>query len=52
MEVDLPGTNENRLFDTHAHQPTAEFLHDAGGQMMQDAADRFGTTSRRGTTRR
>ncbi|MFB6270858.1 MAG: amidohydrolase family protein, partial [Halobacterium sp.] len=29
--------------DTHAHQPTEEFLHDAGGQMMRDAADRFGT---------
>jgi predicted TIM-barrel fold metal-dependent hydrolase len=31
------------LFDTHAHQPTSEFLHDAGGEMMQDAAERFGT---------
>ncbi|NHN48859.1 amidohydrolase [Halostella sp. JP-L12] len=32
-----------RAIDTHAHQPTEEFLHDAGGQMMRDAADRFGT---------
>ena len=39
----LPGVEENRLVDTHAHQPTSEFLHDAGGEMMQDAADRFGT---------
>ena len=31
-----------RAFDTHAHQPTSEFLHDAGGEMMRDAADRFG----------
>src|SRR6056297_2427300 len=43
MSGTLPGTDENRLFDTHAHQPTSEFLHDAGGEMMQDAADRFGT---------
>ncbi|NUC70952.1 amidohydrolase [Haloterrigena sp. SYSU A558-1] len=33
---------ESRAIDTHAHQPTSEFLHDAGGQMMRDAADRFG----------
>ncbi|AGB16705.1 putative TIM-barrel fold metal-dependent hydrolase [Halovivax ruber XH-70] len=42
----LPTALENadgpRAIDTHAHQPTSEFLHDAGGQMMQDAADRFG----------
>jgi predicted TIM-barrel fold metal-dependent hydrolase len=35
--------DEGRAIDTHAHQPTEEFLHDAGGEMMQDAADRFGT---------
>ncbi|MFB6071503.1 MAG: amidohydrolase family protein [Halobacterium sp.] len=34
---------ETRAVDTHAHQPTSEFLEDAGGQMMADAADRFGT---------
>ncbi|ELY96166.1 amidohydrolase 2 [Natrialba hulunbeirensis JCM 10989] len=34
--------SEQRAIDMHAHQPTSEFLHDAGGQMMQDAADRFG----------
>ena len=43
MGVELPGADEQRLFDTHAHQPTSEFLRDAGGEMMQDAADRFGT---------
>ena len=41
--MDLPGVDEGRLFDTHAHPPTSEFLHDAGGEMMRDAADRFGT---------
>ena len=40
--LDLP-TDEPRLIDTHAHQPTSEFLHDAGGEMMQDAARKFGT---------
>jgi predicted TIM-barrel fold metal-dependent hydrolase len=35
---------EPRAIDLHAHQPTDVFLHDAGGEMMQDAADRFGTT--------
>jgi len=24
--VDVPGADETRIFDTHAHQPTAEFL--------------------------
>lgn len=43
MSTELPGVAKNRLFDTHAHQPTSEFLHEAGGEMMQDAADRFGT---------
>jgi len=43
MSVDLPGVADERLVDTHAHQPTSEFLHDAGGQMMQDAAGKFGT---------
>ncbi|WP_101297241.1 amidohydrolase family protein [Halegenticoccus soli] len=31
-----------RAIDTHAHQPTSEFLHDAGGEMMRDAARKFG----------
>ncbi|KAB1191109.1 MULTISPECIES: amidohydrolase family protein [Haloferax] len=35
--------DEPRIIDTHAHQPTAEFLQDAGGEMMQDAANKFGT---------
>ncbi|WP_440989968.1 amidohydrolase family protein [Haloarchaeobius baliensis] len=34
--------DEPRAIDTHAHQPTEEFLFDAGGEMMQDAAKRFG----------
>jgi len=34
---------EERAVDTHAHQPTAEFLEDAGGQMMEDAAAKFGS---------
>ena len=38
-----------QAIDTHAHQPTEEFLHDAGGQMMRDAADRFGTDLETGT---
>ncbi|WP_254536606.1 amidohydrolase family protein [Halomarina litorea] len=32
-----------RAIDTHAHQPTAEFLEVAGGEMMADAARKFGT---------
>ena len=39
----LAGEDEPRIIDTHAHQPTAEFLEDAGGEMMQDAARKFGT---------
>lgn len=31
-----------RAIDVHAHPPTAEFLHDAGGEYMHDAADAFG----------
>jgi predicted TIM-barrel fold metal-dependent hydrolase len=34
---------EPRAIDTHAHQPTGVFLEDAGGQMMRDAAAKFGT---------
>jgi hypothetical protein len=40
----LAAEDEPRAVDTHAHQPTTEFLEDAGGQMMQDAADAFGAT--------
>jgi hypothetical protein len=32
-----------RAVDTHAHQPTAVFLEEAGGEMMADAAREFGT---------
>ncbi len=43
MSIDgLDVLDGTQAIDTHAHQPTSEFLHDAGGQMMQDAADRFG----------
>ncbi|CQR52833.1 MULTISPECIES: amidohydrolase family protein [Haloferax] len=38
----LDWPDEPRIIDTHAHQPTAEFLEDAGGEMMRDAANRFG----------
>ena len=38
----LEAADGPRAIDTHAHQPTSEFLHDAGGEMMRDAADRFG----------
>ncbi len=31
-----------RAIDVHAHPPTAEFLHEAGGAYMADAADAFG----------
>jgi predicted TIM-barrel fold metal-dependent hydrolase len=39
----LAAEDTPRAIDTHAHQPTAEFLKDAGGEMMQDAAKKFGT---------
>lgn len=43
MTIDaLDGLDEPRIVDTHAHQPTDVFLHDAGGQMMEDAAEKFG----------
>ena len=35
--------DDPRAIDTHAHQPTPEFLEDAGGRMMEDAANKFGT---------
>lgn len=41
--TELPGLADGRLIDTHVHQPTAEFLVDAGGEMMADAANKFGT---------
>jgi predicted TIM-barrel fold metal-dependent hydrolase len=43
MSTELPGVDDRRLVDTHAHFPTEEFLVDAGGDMMADAAERFGT---------
>jgi hypothetical protein len=38
----LAAEDEPRAIDTHAHQPTKEFLEDAGGEMMRDAAAKFG----------
>lgn len=45
MTLDVVEDHEDDypIIDTHCHQPTEEFLHDAGGQMMQDAANKFGT---------
>ncbi|WP_254543014.1 amidohydrolase family protein [Halomarina pelagica] len=40
----LEQEREPRAVDVHAHQPTAEFLEDAGGEMMRDAARKFGTS--------
>ena len=36
--------DEYPIIDTHCHQPTEEFLHDAGGLMMEDAAEKFGAS--------
>lgn len=36
--------DEHPIIDTHCHQPTEEFLHDAGGLMMEDAAEKFGAS--------
>jgi len=41
--VHLHDLGVDRAIDVHAHPPTAGFLHDAGGEMMADAARRFGT---------
>ena len=35
--------DEPRAIDVHAHPPTEEFLIDAGGEYMHDAAEGFGT---------
>ncbi len=43
MTLDVLEGEEAPIVDTHAHQPTATFLEDAGGEMMADAARRFGT---------
>ncbi|MFT4891410.1 MAG: putative TIM-barrel fold metal-dependent hydrolase [Halobacteriales archaeon] len=39
----LDDVDEPMAIDTHAHQPTDVFLEEAGGEMMADAANRFGT---------
>jgi hypothetical protein len=42
MAIDVLA-DEPKAIDTHAHQPTSEFLEDAGGEMMRDAARKFGS---------
>ncbi|PSP52156.1 amidohydrolase [Halobacteriales archaeon QH_1_68_42] len=42
VESDLVDPDDPRIVDVHAHQPTAVFLEEAGGEMMADAAARFG----------
>ncbi|WP_137287465.1 amidohydrolase family protein [Halorussus salinisoli] len=44
LDVVADHPDENPIVDTHCHQPTEEFLHDAGGLMMEDAANKFGTS--------
>ena len=44
LDVVADHPDENPIIDTHCHQPTEEFLHDAGGLMMEDAAEKFGTS--------
>lgn len=39
----LDDLDVDRAIDVHAHPPTEDFLIDAGGDMMADAAARFGT---------
>ncbi|WP_332899448.1 amidohydrolase family protein [Haladaptatus sp. CMSO5] len=42
MPGDVLADGEPRAIDMHAHQPAKEFLEDAGGEMMRDAAKKFG----------
>jgi predicted TIM-barrel fold metal-dependent hydrolase len=44
LDVVADHPDENPIIDTHCHQPTEEFLHDAGGLMMEDAAEKFGSS--------
>jgi hypothetical protein len=44
LDVVRDHPEENPIIDTHCHQPTEEFLHDAGGLMMEDAAEKFGSS--------
>ncbi|WP_276301300.1 amidohydrolase family protein [Halorussus lipolyticus] len=44
LDVVKDHPDENPIIDTHCHQPTEEFLHDAGGLMMEDAAEKFGSS--------
>ncbi|NHN59046.1 MULTISPECIES: amidohydrolase family protein [Halorussus] len=42
LDVVADHAEDYPVIDTHCHQPTEEFLVDAGGQMMRDAAEKFG----------
>ncbi|MFB6353168.1 MAG: amidohydrolase family protein [Halobacteriales archaeon] len=42
MALDVLEGAEAPVVDTHAHQPTAVFRHEAGGELMADAVERFG----------
>jgi predicted TIM-barrel fold metal-dependent hydrolase len=44
LDVVADHPDECPIVDTHCHQPTEEFLHDAGGLMMEDAAEKFGAS--------
>jgi predicted TIM-barrel fold metal-dependent hydrolase len=44
LDVVKDHPDEYPIIDTHCHQPTEEFLHDAGGLMMEDAAETFGAS--------
>jgi len=43
LDVVADHEDDHPIVDTHCHQPTEEFLRDAGGQMMRDAAEKFGS---------
>jgi predicted TIM-barrel fold metal-dependent hydrolase len=43
MTLDVLDGKDSPIIDTHAHQPTATFLREAGGEMMADAAKKFGS---------
>ncbi|MFB6360514.1 MAG: amidohydrolase family protein [Halobacteriales archaeon] len=43
MTLSVLEGEDTPIIDTHAHQPTATFLEEAGGEMMADAARKFGS---------
>ncbi len=44
MALDALVGEDAPAIDVHAHPPTAAFLREAGGELMADAAERFGAT--------